>query len=128
MSAITIRPEDLDAVQLSNDEITVNRLYTSQIAMLPKFKGKTGESWQAFESAFRLKWANSVLCYFPKDIQKSAILGTLEGPATRAHTLLKSGSDGWIASTTMNQFLDKVKEIFNPLAESALARVTFERI
>ena len=125
---VTITPEDLDTVTLTDQEIAVNRLYMSQTATLPKFKGKMGESWQAFESTFRLRWANSALDSFQLDTQKGAILGSLEGPATRAHTLLAKGTEGWRTSTSMNEFLTKVKEVFNPLEESALSRISFERI
>jgi len=71
---VTIRPEDLDTVMLSYDEIGLTRLFVSQTMTLPKFKGNKGESWQAFESTFRLRWANSVLDSFPLDTQKGEIL------------------------------------------------------
>ena len=53
-----ISPEDLDTVTITDANISLTRLYISQAGTLPRFKGGKGESWQAFESTFRLKWAN----------------------------------------------------------------------
>ena len=98
------------------------------MSTLPKFKGGKGEQWQAFESTFRIKWANSVLNDFPLDMQKRALLGCLEGRASRAHTLLASDSEGWRTGTSITEFMTKVRNIFNPPEESALVRLSFEQI
>ena len=128
MKIATIQPADLDAIMLSNNNISLTRLFLSQVSTLPKFKGGKGESWQAFESTFRIKWANSVLSDFPVNTQKREILGCLEGPASRAHTLLADGSEGWRTGISMDTFLARVRDIFNPQEESALARLSFEQI
>ena len=110
-------PTDLGRISLNDEDMSLIRLFANQVNTLPKFKGGKGEQWRAFETTFAIKWDNSVLGDFPIDMEKRALVGCLEGQATRVHTLLTEGSDGWNTGATMEEFLVQVRNIFNPPEE-----------
>ena len=122
----TVNMPDLDLI--SARHLTLLKLFTSQTNALPKFGARKDELWRSFETTFRIKWASSSLDRFPVHMQKRALLGCLEGPAAKAHTLLADDTEGWRQAGTLELFIVQVRDLFNPPAESALARLTFEEI
>jgi len=104
------------------------RLFLTANAQLPKFSGKKTDIWRAFESTFRLRLVNSGLEHFPLVMQKRSLLSCLEGNAARAHILLGEGTAAWNNALDMNTFLNSARELFQPPAESELARIEFESL
>ena len=93
---------------------------------LPRFKAEKGELWRSFETSFRLKRRNTGLEHFELDAQKRALLGCLEGKAARAHVLMGEGTPAFANAADMDNFLLELRNLFQPPAESELARLEFE--
>lgn len=104
------------------------KLLLSATSQLPKFKGEKGELWRSFESTFRLKLANTGLDQFPMLNQKRALLASLEGKAARAHVLCGPGTPAFDNDNGMDAFITLLRNVFQPPAESQLARLEFENL
>ena len=113
---------------LNPDNIAMLRIFLSATNQLPKFKGDKSETWRSFESTFRIKFQNGGLHNFGIDEQKRALLGCLEGKAARAHVLLGENTPAYINAANINDFIIEVRNIFQPPAESELARIEFENL
>ena len=60
------------------------------------------------------------------DLYKKAIAYTLRGQASRAIELHGPGTPSFNAALTVDAYLDTLQGIFQPAAESAMARLDFE--
>jgi hypothetical protein len=124
-----LNPSKMAQVEpLNQDQQSMLKIFISGTNQLPKFKGERGEMWTSFETLFRLRFANSGLNHFPLAAGKSALLGCLEGKAARAHVLCGAGTAAYNDSPTMDAFIDQLKSLFQPAAESQLARLEFESL
>ena len=118
----------MELPQMSKRHRSLLKLFSLQTSSLPIFRATENEQWRTFESTFRVKWATSALGHFPLHMQKRVLLSRLEESATRAHMLLDENTEGWKTSTSIESFLVQFRNIFNPPAESDLARIVFEQI
>ena len=100
-------------------------LFLSATNQLPKFKNEKNEFWGSFKTSFRLKQVNTCLGQFPLINQKRALLGCLEGRAAQAHMLMGEGNADFNAPD-MKAYILKLRNLFQPPAESELARIEFE--
>ena len=119
---------EMELPQMSKRHRSLLKLFSLQTSNLPIFRATENEQWKTFESTFRIRWATSVLGHFPLHMQKRVLLSRLEESATRAHMLLDESTEKWKTSTSIDLFLVQVRNIFNPPAESDLARMVFEQI
>lgn len=113
---------------MNQDDQSMLKIFISGTNQLPKFKGERGEMWTSFESLFKLRFQNSGLTHFPVEQGKNALLGCLEGKAARAHVLCGPATAVYRDAGTMDQFLVALKAVFQPPAESQLARLEFENL
>ncbi len=112
--------------QLDQGQQQMLRILLAATNQLPKYKAEKGELWRSFETSFRLKLLNTGLDTFALDIQKRALLGCLEGKAARAHVLMGEDSQAYQNAANINAFILELRNLFQPPAESELARLEFE--
>ena len=100
----------------------------SIIGQLPQFKAKQGEVWRNFKTSFKLRTKTSRLDIFPVFDQQVTFLGCLEDGAARAHILCRESSQIFLTTSTLDTYISKVRNIFNPPQESELSMKAFERL
>ena len=106
-----------DNINLNQDQISLAKLWSSEVRTLPKYRAAPGESCNSLETHWKLKYDNSVISHFLLIAQKKALLGCLEDQASRAHVLLAPEGGEFISPANMHPFMDRVKAIFAPQEE-----------
>jgi hypothetical protein len=104
--------------------------WSNAIRALPSFDARTtgqGTTWRnhrrEIEQWFLLFSINEI--GVPLDRQKLAICSTLKGNADRAVQLHGPGKPSFNAALTVEAYLDVIEAVFQPQAETALARQDF---
>jgi len=99
-----------------------------QIERLPKYTDEETQSWAVFEAELRTAWGKTSLNQFPLALQKQAIIGRMQGEASKIHSLISEGSWAWTVGISTELFLNHTRDLVKAPQKETLARLTFEQI
>ncbi len=105
------------------------KMFHGALRSLPKFAGTGNQKWRDHEIQYKVWYqTNSIAIVMDNNInqQKMALLSSLTGPATRAVELHGPGKPSFIAAQTHDAYLEVIRAVFLPRAESNLSRMDFE--
>ena len=103
------------------------KLYQGALRSLPIFSAEKGEGWRSHALALA-SWAraNQIDRYTVPDQRKMAILKSLRGKALRAQELYGISTQAYQDAPDWDQYLELIKSVFLPMAESNMSRIEFE--
>ena len=109
------------------DEPTRMKMYQGALRQIPKFSGMKKDRWAYHVHALKIwKSCNNIGAVASPEQQKLAVLTSLTGPAMRAVELHGLGKPTFVNAANMDDYLAVITRVFQPEAESNLARLEFE--
>ena len=112
------------------DRAALERIKTFNgcLRSIPKFGAKPDERWRNHELMLKIWFqTNAIESIATTEQQKMALLASLTGSATRAIELHGPGKPGFLNADTCSLYLDVIRSVFLPRAESNLSRMDFEQ-
>ena len=110
------------------EELERAKAFNSCLRSLPKFSAKSNERWRNHELQYKI-WVetNSVEQIATPRMMKMSILSSLTGSATRAIELHGPGKTSFENVDSPAEYLEIIRSVFLPKAESNLSRMDFEQ-
>ena len=110
------------------EELERAKAFNICLRSLPKFSAKSNERWRNHELQYKI-WVetNSVEQIATPRMMKMSILSSLTGSATRAIELHGPGKTSFENVDSPAEYLEIIRSVFLPKAESNLSRMDFEQ-
>ena len=115
--------EEMESEARFRRNMDLVKWFMIQVDRLPKYTDERTKPWAVFETELRTTWKKTPLDRFPLALQKQAILGRIQGEASRIHSLLSEGSWAWTVGLSAELFLNHARDAVKAPARESMARL-----